>query len=160
MSIQIPDETREILETTEVERQPLIEWELAHKLSSIFHTDTLSLDERKGACAEWAAFLFDPTFDEGGNPWGLTLRPGRNGTTQEKNLNEILRETAIQKALHEDMQLYLLTLLADQRGQNIRNVICHGFATPRHFNQQIADRVLHALLALALVRERAVPPAE
>ena len=79
---------------------------------------------------------------------------------QEKNLNEILREPAIQKALREDLQLYLLTLLADQRGQNIRNLICHGFATPRHLNQQIADRTLHALLALALVRESPVPPVE
>ena len=86
-----------------------------------------------------------------------TLRAGRNGTLQVKNLNEILREAAIQNALGEDLQLYLLTLLADQRGQNIRNVICHGFATPVHLNQRVSDRVLHVLLTLALVRERPKP---
>jgi len=79
---------------------------------------------------------------------------------QVKNLNEILRESAILNALGEDIQLYLLTLLADQRGHNIRNMICHGFATPLHLNQQMADRILHALLTLALVRERPNPSAQ
>lgn len=85
------------------------------------------------------------------------LRAGKRGTMQVKNLNEILREPAICTALGEDLQLYLLELLADQRGHNIRNVICHGFAAPVHLNQQVADRVLHVLLCLALVREKTVP---
>jgi len=85
------------------------------------------------------------------------LKAGRNGTTQAKNLNEVLREAAIQKVFGEDAQLYLLTLLADQRGQNIRNVVCHGFATPLHFNQQVADRVFHVLLTLARVRQAREP---
>jgi lysyl-tRNA synthetase class 1 len=88
-----------------------------------------------------------------------TLRAGRSGLMQVKNLNEILREAAIQTALGEDLQLYLLTLLVDQRGQNIRNMICHGFASPVHFNQRVADRMLHVLLTLSLVRERTSPNA-
>jgi hypothetical protein len=87
-----------------------------------------------------------------------TVRAGRNGTMQVKNLNEILREPAIHSVLGEDLQVYLLTLLADQRGQNIRNLICHGFATPAQLNQQIADRVFHVLLTLARVRQE--PEAE
>jgi len=89
-----------------------------------------------------------------------TLRAGRNGIMQVKNLNEILREAAIQKALGEDLQLYLLTLLVDQRGQNVRNMICHGFATPAHLNQRMADRILHVLLTLSLVRENPNPSAQ
>jgi len=91
---------------------------------------------------------------------GSELRAGRNGTMQVKNLNEILREPAIKSALGEDIHLYLLTFLADQRGQNIRNVICHGFATPAHLNQRVADRILHVLLALSLIRENANPKEE
>ena len=75
MPLQIPAETREVLETAEAARQPLIEWELAHQLSSILRTDTLSADERKGACAEWAAFQFDPTYDENANPWNTHFGP-------------------------------------------------------------------------------------
>jgi lysyl-tRNA synthetase class 1 len=89
-----------------------------------------------------------------------TLRVGRNGTTQCKNLNKILRESAIQHALGEDLSLYLLTLLVDGRGHNIQNVVCHGFATPRHLNQQMADRVIHVLLTLGLVRESPAPEKE
>jgi hypothetical protein len=80
------------------------------------------------------------------------LKQGRNGTMQVKTLNEILRETAIKGVLGEDFQLYLLTFLADERGQNIRNMVCHGLGAPELFNQRIADQTLHALLAVSLVR--------
>jgi Domain of unknown function (DUF4209) len=83
------------------------------------------------------------------------LRSGKNGTMQVKNhLNEILRESALQSALGEAIQLYLLTFLADQCGQNIRNEVCHGLASTLHFNPQVADRVFHVLLVLSLVREK------
>jgi hypothetical protein len=80
------------------------------------------------------------------------LRPGRSGMMQLKTLNEILREQAIKSALGEDLQLYLLTFLVDERGQNIRNIVCHGLAAPEQFNQRLADQVLHALLAVSLIR--------
>jgi cation transport regulator ChaC len=82
------------------------------------------------------------------------LKAGRNGTMQLKNLNDILREPTIKQALGEDMRHYLLTFLADERGQNIRNTVCHGLAAPGQFNQRLADQVLHALLAVSLVRQK------
>lgn len=82
------------------------------------------------------------------------LKAGRNGTMQVKNLNDILREPAIKQALGDDLRLYLLTFLADERGQNIRNNVCHGMAGPALFNERLADQTLHAVLALALVREK------
>jgi hypothetical protein len=69
-----------------------------------------------------------------------------------KTLNEVLRETAIKEVLGEDRRLYLLTLLADERGYNIRNKVCHGLAPPELFSQPLADQILHALLVVSLVR--------
>ena len=57
----------------------------------------------------------------------------------------------------ENLQIYLLTFLADQRGQNMRNVICHGLARPEQMNKGLATQTLHAMLALALVRKRSQP---
>jgi hypothetical protein len=91
---------------------------------------------------------------------GSTLKPGRGGTMQLKNLNDILREPAIEQSLGEDLRLYLVTFLADQRGQNIRNTICHGLAAPAQFNQRLADQTLHALLAVSLIRQNTTPPQE
>jgi hypothetical protein len=85
---------------------------------------------------------------------GTPLKPGRNATMQLKNLNDLLREQGIKNALGENLQTYLLTFLADQRGQNTRNIICHGLAQPAQMNKGLATQTLHALLALALVREK------
>lgn len=81
---------------------------------------------------------------------------------QLKNLNDILRERPIKDALGEKLQRYLLTFLADQRGQNTRNVICHGLARPEQMNKGLATQTLHAVLALALIRrkEPTTEPAE
>src|SRR5262249_54041851 len=81
------------------------------------------------------------------------LKAGRNGLMQIKNLNDILREQAIKAALGEDLRLYLQTFLADERGQNIRNNVCHGLTPAPQFNQRLADQTLHALLAVSLVRK-------
>ena len=89
---------------------------------------------------------------------GTPLKPGRNATMQLKNLNDILREQPIREALGENLQAYLLTFLADQRGQNMRNVVCHGLAQPAQMNKGLATQTLHALLALALVREKVPSP--
>jgi hypothetical protein len=87
-----------------------------------------------------------------------TLKSGRNGTVQVKNLNDILREPAIKQALGDDVRLYLQTFLADERGQNIRNLVCHGLAAPALFNYRLADQALHALLTVSLVRAKAPEP--
>lgn len=82
------------------------------------------------------------------------LKSGRNGTMQVKNLNDILRESAIKKSLGDNITIYLLCLLADERGLNIRNNISHGMAHQRTFTQETGNQVLHALLTLALIRQQ------
>ena len=89
---------------------------------------------------------------------GSRLRPARNaGTLQVKTLNEILREPAVKACLGENMSLYLLSFLADPKGQNLRNNVCHGLAPDHQFNQRLSDQTLHALLAVSLIRQ--TPPA-
>ncbi len=82
------------------------------------------------------------------------FKPGGNGAMQIKNLNHILREPAMKTVLGEDLTLYLLTFLADERGHNIRNRICLGLAAPEEFNRTLADHALHALLGVSLVRRK------
>ena len=89
-----------------------------------------------------------------------TLRTGRNGMMQLKNLNDILREPTIKASLGEDLRLYLLTFLADERGQNVRNNISHGLVPPAQLNQGLSDRTLHALLAVSLVRQKSEQPCD
>jgi len=47
------------------------------------------------------------------------LKTGRNGMTQYKNHNDILREPIIKTSLGDDLRLYLLTFLADERCHNL-----------------------------------------
>ena len=83
-------------------------------------------------------------------------RPPRVGTGMmyEKNLNEILREEEVRKVLGENLWRYFLVFLADERGQNVRNYVCHGLLTPASFDRQICSRVIHVLLCLALCRSK------
>ena len=87
-------------------------------------------------------------------------RPHRNGTFLLKNLDEVLRDPATERALPKDVRLYLRTLLCDQRGLNIRNNVCHGLWGSESFNWFTADRVIHAVLVLGLLRPSAAAGGE
>lgn len=53
----------------------------------------------------------------------------------------------------EDMVLYLKMLLTDPRGLNLRNKVCHGLGNTANLcNYQVADRIVHVLLCLSLIR--------
>jgi hypothetical protein len=56
--------------------------------------------------------------------------------------------------LGENVVHYLRVLFTDQRGWNIRNDVCHGITAVAAFSSQLTDRIFHALLVLALLRER------
>jgi len=51
--------------------------------------------------------------------------------------------------------MYLRILLTDARGWNVRNEVSHGLASFEMMSLAVADRVVHALLLLALVRDDA-----
>ena len=73
---------------------------------------------------------------------------------QLKNLNDILREEAIKQSVGEDLQLYWLVFLADARGFNLRNDVCHGLMPAASFRKELADRVVHCILTLGLIRKK------
>ena len=81
------------------------------------------------------------------------LRPQRNGTGfQLKTLDELLRDDSVIYALKEDGAYYLRLVLTDQRALNIRNSLCHGILPPESFDVNAANRLLHVLTLLGLIR--------
>lgn len=82
-----------------------------------------------------------------------TIKPQGNGNGYElKTFDELLRDDAIVQVDDGDLSLYLRVLFTNQRGWNLRNIICHGIAPLSTFNQAAADRVLHALICVASIR--------
>lgn len=71
---------------------------------------------------------------------------------QIKTLDDILLDSSIAYTMTEDGVFHLRTLLTDQKGMNIRNLLCHGISNPNCFNIVAAERLLHALLMIAFVR--------
>jgi hypothetical protein len=55
-------------------------------------------------------------------------------------------------AFKEDGAYYLRLVLTDQRALNIRNSLCHGILPPESFDKNVANRLLHVLVLLGLVR--------
>ena len=83
---------------------------------------------------------------------GAILKSARGGGFHLKTLDELLRAGEVEDALGEDASFYFRVLLTDQRGWNIRNRVCHGIFPPEQISKGVADRLLHVLLILALLR--------
>lgn len=81
------------------------------------------------------------------------LKSSRSGGFNYRTLDELLRDEYIIKVFGEYLCLYLRVLFTDPRGWNLRNNVCHGISLIETFSQATADRVFHALLCLALVKE-------
>jgi len=86
---------------------------------------------------------------------GAVYKKARNGGYHLKTFDELLREEIIKDVLGEDIALYFRVLFTDQRGWNLRNNICHGIIQSEMLlNPAAADRVIHALLCLSMVRKK------
>jgi Domain of unknown function (DUF4209) len=83
---------------------------------------------------------------------GSIYKRTKSGGNNHRNLDEILRDDAVVKALTEPIAFYLRTLLTEQRGWNLRNQLLHGLVDPNYVAQAFADRVLHVVILLACVR--------
>lgn len=82
-----------------------------------------------------------------------TYKPHRLGGLMLKTFEDLLREEAVVKSLGQNVVHYFRVLFTDQRGWNIRNDVCHGITPLPAFSPQMTDRIFHALLVLALLRE-------
>ena len=82
------------------------------------------------------------------------LRSSRGGGFQYRVLDDLLRDDATLSILGESLSLYLRVVLSDQRGWNIRNRVSHGLLPFDEMGFSVADRILHCLLCLALVRPK------
>lgn len=51
-----------------------------------------------------------------------------------------------------DFAYYLRILFTNQKGWNLRNLICHGISQTSLFNSMTADRVFHALLCIGAIK--------
>lgn len=87
---------------------------------------------------------------------GTTLKRGRHGSLNLRNLDELVQESCIvhlYEPVGECVVHYLKILLTDQRGWNLRNCIAHGLNVPGGMGSMVSDRLLHVLMLLALIRE-------
>lgn len=125
-------------------REPLI----AAGLEAYFRDDTLGavhilIPQIEQAIRHLTGLLQAPT---------LTAR--RGGGFRARVLDDLLREPALEGVLSKDVVEYFRVLFTDERGWNVRNLVCHGLAAPNTFGAPVADRLLHAILLLSLVRQR------
>ena len=88
---------------------------------------------------------------------GTTLKRGRHGSLNLRNLDELVQESCINdlyEPFGDSVVQYLKILLTDQRGWNLRNCIAHGLSVPGGMGPMVADRLLHVLMLLASIREQ------
>jgi hypothetical protein len=88
---------------------------------------------------------------------GSTYKSHRLGGLMLKGFDDLLREETIVNGLGENVVHYFRVLFVDQRGWNIRNTVCHGILPPGGFRRRVTDRIVHALLVLALLRAEPKP---
>jgi lysyl-tRNA synthetase class 1 len=86
-----------------------------------------------------------------GRPTLKTVR-GQPGIMDAKNMNDVLRDEQMRTVLTENLWRYLEVVYVDKRGMNLRNDLAHGLLAPNVFNRYVADRVVHTILALSLMR--------
>lgn len=85
---------------------------------------------------------------------GVLWKPGREDGFVLRNLDDLLRDPLILQHVPRANVDYFKVLFVDRRGWNLRHNVCHGLVRAEEFNRVTADRCMHALLVLALLREQ------
>lgn len=73
---------------------------------------------------------------------------------QLKTLDDLLRTQPVVDAFTEDGAYYLRLVLTNQLGLNLRNLLCHGIASPQYFGYSAAVRLLHVLFMIGAIKEK------
>lgn len=75
------------------------------------------------------------------------------GIEDAKSMNDVLGDARVRQAMTENLWRYLSVVYIERRGGlNLRNDLAHGLVGAKSFNRSVADRVLHTMLALSLMR--------
>ncbi|WP_316828719.1 DUF4209 domain-containing protein [Pedobacter miscanthi] len=69
-----------------------------------------------------------------------------------------MEDEIVKRAFGEETVYYFKVLFTDPRGWNLRNQVAHGLLEPEHFNQQTAQRLMHAFFCLGMIRWQNDPP--
>jgi hypothetical protein len=77
----------------------------------------------------------------------LRMQPSGKGYMVQL-MDKLFDIPEVHDVLGEDQSFYLRTLLTEQRGLNLRNLLCHGLINPNFFDITKADRIIHALLLI------------
>ncbi len=118
--------------------------------------------------SDWAAFahLIVPQLEQairrlvvaqGGSHQTLNRH---TGLPKLRTLDDLLRDPKVEQAFGTHgprIVRHLQVVLTDQRGMNLRNAVCHGLLSSRQFGPELADRLLHTVLVIALLHEDAPP---
>lgn len=81
-------------------------------------------------------------------------RPNKIGGNDLRILYDILRDEMVEVVLTDRIVKYLIVVLVDPRGLNLRNLVCHGLMPADGFGEQMTDRLFHILLLLTLVNKK------
>jgi hypothetical protein len=81
---------------------------------------------------------------------------GKPGVTELKNMGEILRDPRIIETLDEDVHIFLLHLLVNKPGFNLRNDLSHGIAPATVFGELSSGLVLQCVILLGAIRDEAL----
>jgi hypothetical protein len=76
----------------------------------------------------------------------------KNGVFNLRTFDDIIRDPIVEGVLGNDLQTYFRIIFTDARGLNLRNEVCHGMVEPELFDKETANRILHALFCLGMIR--------
>ncbi len=82
------------------------------------------------------------------------MTPNKEGGYNLLLLGKLFSHQLFREVFGENVTLYFRVLFTDSKGWNLRNDLCHGLMMSESLNQQNLDRVIHALLCLAIVRKK------
>jgi hypothetical protein len=91
---------------------------------------------------------------------GSHVRPHQHRGMVYRPLDDLLRDPMVRDVVGEKTIRHLQVVLTDQRGLNLRNLVCHGYGTEERFEANMADLLLHASLLLAGIRTRRTQTSE
>jgi hypothetical protein len=83
-----------------------------------------------------------------------TTAGGTRGTMQARGLGDILNDKVLKNSMDENIRLYLVAFLVDQRGLNLRNRVAHGLMEIDQLDRSLSNRLLHVFLMLSFISNK------